>query len=137
MSSDVFGAVRYVDGAVNPFTASWIGRAVRNGTAANIAILANAGTSGPILGIVVDAEDKLGGQITVALPGSACNGRLAASGQPNVNQSGALTANSTGYLVPAALGDYVCAIIRESKAHGASDMVPVVVVFGCMLQDLA
>lgn len=133
--SEVFGAVRYVDGAVNPFTANWIGRAVRNGTAANIAIIADLGAT-PMLGIVVDAEDKLGGQITVALPGSRCNVRLAASGQPNVNQSGAVTANATGYMVPAGLDDYVVAILAESKAHGASDMVPAVVVFGSMHQDL-
>lgn len=134
--SEVFGAVRYAAVDVNPFTAGWIGRAVRNGTTANSAIIANLGAT-PMLGIVVDAEDKLGGQITVALPGSRCLVRCASSGQPNVNESGAVTANATGYMVPATLDDYVVAVLMENKAHGVSDLIPAVVVFGAMQQDLA
>lgn len=127
---------RNVDPAVNPFTAGWIGRGVRNGTTANIAILANAGAT-PIFGIVVSAEDKLGGQIGVAMNGSFAMLKLASSGQPAVNQSGFLTCNATGHLIPAGDDDYVVAQLAETKAHGASDLVPgVVCIFG-MHQDLS
>lgn len=117
---------RTVDAAVNPFTAGWVGRGVRNGTAANVAILANAGAT-PIFGVVVSAEDKLGGQIGIAMNGSFAMLKLAASGQPDVNESGFLTCNATGYMIPAAAGDYIVAQLAESKAHGVSDLVPGVV----------
>lgn len=118
---------RNVDSGVNPASAEWVGRAVRNGATADLAIIADGGAS-PILGIVVSAEDKLGGQIGVALNGTECLVRLASSGQPNVNQSGYLTANATGYMVPAATAEsFACAVLAETKAHGVSGLVPAVV----------